>query len=202
MACARAARLLVAALLGVAAGMPVGPPQLVACPEGSGTRSANASSVRDCLCLPGFENKTILGEYGEKCEPCRLGFYKEQLRNASCVMCAANSWTLRESSASARACVCDAGQWRAAEAAGAAACAPCAAGSFKGAAGDWLCAACPLDHFCPEGTAAPKACPAHSSAETGRAAAEECLCMTGFRAWFHVWDSEPACLPCVDGEEC
>ena len=213
MACARAARvagcwLLVAALLGVVAGMPVGPPQLVACPEGSGTSSANASSVRDCLCLPGFENQVILGEYGEKCEPCRLGFYKEQLRNASCVVCPANSWTLREGSASAGACACDAGHWRAAEAAGAAACAPCAAGSFKSAAGDWMCAACPLDHFCPEGTAAPKACPAHSSAETGRAAAEECLCMTGFRAWSKPvedgrgWDSEHACRACVDGEEC
>ena len=95
-----------------------------------------------------------------------------------------------------------------AEAAGAAACAPCAAGSFKGAAGDGLCAACPLDHFCPEGTAAPKACAAHSSAETGRAAAEECLCMTGFRAWSKPvedgrgWDSEHACRACVDGEEC
>ena len=195
----------VAALLSVAAGMPVGPPQLVACPAGSGTRSANASSVRDCLCLPGFENQTILGEDGEKCEPCRLGFYKEQLRNASCVVCAASSWTLREGSASARACVCDAGHWRAA---GAAACAPCAAGSVKGAAGDGECAACPRDHFCAEGAAAPGACPAHSSEEAGRAAAEECLCGTGFRAWRKPVDgglgsdSEHACRACVEGEEC
>jgi len=183
-------------------------PQLVVCPAGSGTpERANASSVLACLCLPGFENETILGEDGEKCEPCRLGFYKEQLRNASCVRCAGNSWTLREGSASARACVCDAGHWRAPDAA---ACAACAAGSFKGAAGDGECAPCPLDHFCPEGAAAPVACPAHSSAEAGRAAAEECLCGTGFRAWRvplevypqRGWNSEHGCRACADGEAC
>ncbi len=49
--------------------MPVGPPADgagVRCPAGSGLRSgANASSVRECLCLPGYENQTILGEDGE-----------------------------------------------------------------------------------------------------------------------------------------
>jgi len=215
------ASLCVAALWS-AAGVPVGPPG-VRCPAGSGLRAgANASSVRECLCLPGYENQTILGEDGERCEPCRAGFFKAELRNASCGRCPPGAWTLAEGSASAGACVCDAGHGGAALGAGAtvveaapggpfgapAACAPCAPGSFKGAAGDGACAACPADHFCPEGATAPTACPEHSSAETGRAAAEECLCGAGFRAWRRPvdggagWDSEHACRACGCGEEC
>jgi hypothetical protein len=51
--------------------MPVGPPADgagVRCPAGSGLRAgAKSSSVRECLCLPGYENQTILGEDGEQC---------------------------------------------------------------------------------------------------------------------------------------
>ncbi|NBX18985.1 MAG: hypothetical protein EBR09_16670 [Proteobacteria bacterium] len=187
------------ALLSVTVAMPVTPPKVFTCPAGSGAPAgSNASGVRDCLCLPGFENQTIIGEDGEKCEPCRLGFFKEQLRNASCVRCAMYSWTLHEGSTSADACVCDHGHWRAP---GAAACAPCPARTWKNASGDGLCMECPRDHFCPEGSPWPQQCPAHSSAEAGRAVQDECLCLPGFRAWRKPvdggigWDTEHACRP-------
>ena len=80
------------------------------CPAGSSTFDyTNASSALHCVCRPGFENQTILRLDGEACEPCRLGFYKEQLRNASCGVCPYNSWTLAEGSANVSACVCDPG---------------------------------------------------------------------------------------------
>lgn len=193
---------LASALASVAFALPIAPRHR--CPAGSDTRQgSNFSSVRECLCLPGFENQTILGEDGEKCEPCRQGFFKEQLRNASCARCPMYSWTLHEGSTSAGACACDHGHWRAP---GAAACAPCPARTFKNTSGDGLCMECPRDHFCPESSPWPQHCPAHSSAEAGRAVEDECLCLPGFRAWRKPVDggigrdTEHACRPDVGGE--
>lgn len=59
-----------------------------ACPAGSSTFDyRNASSALHCVCRPGFENQTEIGQDGEMCEPCRQGFFKENLANASCVRC-------------------------------------------------------------------------------------------------------------------
>jgi hypothetical protein len=177
-----------------------------ACPAGSGTfEYTNASSLLHCVCLPGFENQTILGLDGEKCEACRLGFYKEQLRNASCVVCPYNSWTLAEGSANVSACVCDPGFSKPHLATlppgpedHAQPCEPCAPGSFKRTQADEACAVCLADHFCPEGSVEPTACPANSSAAPGRASVEECLCHAGF----HFARDEAGgfyCEPCAPG---
>lgn len=177
-----------------------------ACPAGSGTFAYfNASSALHCVCLPGFENQTILREDGEKCEPCRMGFYKEQLRNASCVVCPYYSWTLAEGSANVSACVCDPGFSKPHLATlppgpedHAQPCEPCAPGSFKRTQADEACLECPADHFCPEASVEPTACPANSSAAPGRAAVEECLCHAGF----HFAGASPGtyfCQPCAPG---
>ena len=89
-----------------AAGFYLSPASLncTACPEGSSTFAyRNASSALHCVCRPGFENASTA------CEPCEAGFYKEELANASCVRCPANSWTLDDGSANVSACVCDPG---------------------------------------------------------------------------------------------
>lgn len=286
-----------------------------ACPAGSGTFAYfNASSALHCVCLPGFENQTILREDGEMCEPCRMGFYKEQLRNASCVVCPYYSWTLAEGSANVSACVCDPGFSKpsfsspvpSASSAGstcaddptykqiefdpytleevelgchqlfgpggmrvgdcvnsntctrccascqaecdlacsschsacdrschgalgdcpschascssscahgfedaapedhgqpedhAQPCEPCAPGSFKRAQADEACLECPADHFCPEGSVEPTACPANSSAAPGRAAVEECLCHAGFH-FARDGLARYFCQPCAPG---
>jgi len=78
-----------------AAGFYLSPASLncTACPEGSSTFGyRNASSALHCVCRPGFENASTA------CEPCEAGFYKEELANASCVRCPANSWTLDDGS--------------------------------------------------------------------------------------------------------
>lgn len=181
-----------------------------ACPEGSGTfEYTNASSLLHCVCLPGFENQTILGLDGEKCEQCRLGFYKEQLRNASCVRCPYNSWTLAEGSANVSACVCDPGFSKPhlgtlppGEEDHAQPCEECAPGSFKRTQADEACLTCPEDHFCPAGSVEPTACPANSSAAPGRAVVEECLCHAGFHFAGGNDGISPGsyfCQPCAPG---
>jgi len=177
-----------------------------ACPAGAGTFAYfNASSALHCVCLPGFENQTILGEDGEECEMCRMGYYKEELRNASCVVCPYNSWTLAEGSANVSACVCDPGFSKPHLATlppgpedHARPCEPCAPGSHKRTQADEACLTCPADHFCPEGSVEPTACPANSSAAPGRAAVEECLCHAGFH-FARDGLARYFCEPCAPG---
>jgi hypothetical protein len=171
-----------------------------ACPAGSGTfEYTNASSPLHCLCAPGFENASAA------CEMCGLGFYKEVLANTTCTRCVAHSDTLAAGSANVSACVCDPGFSKPHLATlppgpedHARPCEPCAPGSFKRAQADEACGACLADHFCPEGSVEPTACPANSSAAPGRAAVEECLCHAGF----HFARDEAGgfyCEPCAPG---
>jgi len=171
-----------------------------ACPAGSGTfKYMNASSALHCVCLPGFENASA------RCEECGVGFYKDVLANVSCTRCVAHSDTLATGSANVSACVCDPGFSKPHLATlppgpedHALPCEPCAPGSFKRARADEACLECPADHFCPEGSVEPTACPANSSAAPGRAAVEECLCHAGF----HFARSEAGaffCQPCAPG---
>ena len=182
-----------------------------ACPAGSSTFDyRNASSALHCVCRPGFENQTILGQNGEKCEPCRQGFFKEQLANASCGICPRNSWTLDDGSANVSVCVCDAGFSKSHLATippgpedHALPCEPCEPGFFKRTQADEACEPCPEHYYCPsdssQGSIEPRACPTNSSAasplpqvlvyETSassrramrwRAVVEDCLCDAGF----------------------
>ena len=173
-----------------------------ACPAGSSTfHYTNASSALHCLCRPGFENATA------RCEQCRVGFYKEVLANASCTRCVANSDTLAAGSANVSACVCDPGFSKPSFPAPPAPhlpedharpCEPCAPGTFKRTQADEACLGCPADHFCPEGSVEPTACPANSSAAPGRAAVEECLCHAGFHFARGVGGAF-YCQPCAPG---
>jgi hypothetical protein len=173
-----------------------------ACPAGSSTfHYTNASSALHCLCRPGFENASA------RCEQCRVGFYKEELANASCARCVAHSSTAAAGSANVSACVCDPGfskpTFKTPPAQHmpenhARPCEPCAPGSFKRAQADEACLECPADRFCPVGSVEPTACPANSSAAPGRAKVEECLCHAGFH---FARDGAGAffCQPCAPG---
>jgi hypothetical protein len=194
-----------------------------ACPAGSSTFDyRNASSALHCVCRPGFENQTEIGQDGEMCEPCRQGFFKENLANASCVRCPANSWTLDDGSANVSACVCDPGFSKPEPEDHALPCEPCEPGYYKPTQADEACLPCPEHHYCPsdssQGSIEPRACPANSSAasplpqvlvyETSatsrramrwRAIVEDCLCDAGFH--FAVSSDSGAyyCEPCAPG---
>jgi hypothetical protein len=122
-----------------------------ACPAGSSTfHYTNASSALHCLCRPGFENASA------RCEQCRVGFYKEELANASCARCVAHSSTAAAGSANVSACVCDPGFSKPSFAAltpgpedHARPCEPCAPGSFKRTQADEACLECPADQLLP-----------------------------------------------------
>ena len=201
-----------------------------ACPAGSSTFDyRNASSAMHCVCRPGFENQTILGQNGEKCEPCRQGFFKEQLANASCGICPRNSWTLDDGSANVSVCVCDAGFSKSHLATippgpedHALPCEPCEPGFFKRTQADEACEPCPEHYYCPsdssQGSIEPRACPANSSAASPlpkvlvyqsssssrrawrwRAVVEDCLCDAGFHFAAASDSGAYYCEPCDPG---
>jgi hypothetical protein len=167
-----------------------------ACPPGSSTHDfSNASSALDCLCRPGWENRTAEGLPAEACEPCRLGFHKEELANSTCAACPANSDTAAPAASDVAECVCRPGftprsllsnsSVHNASLPGVGdaslpdlsdACVACPAGSFKPGLGNGACAPCPADHYCPPASAEPRACPANSSSLPGRGSPEACLC--------------------------
>ena len=74
------------------------------CPNNTLTIEINASSVDECVCTKGFENKTL-----EKCSECEVGFYQDKRGNFSCIQCSSNSLTLDVASASESECRCEPG---------------------------------------------------------------------------------------------
>ena len=52
------------------------------CPDNSTTTVENATSIEECLCLPGFTGDYLFG-----CEPCFNNSYKTEPGNGSCLLC-------------------------------------------------------------------------------------------------------------------
>ncbi|PVD38421.1 hypothetical protein C0Q70_01036 [Pomacea canaliculata] len=83
-----------------------------ACPAGTNTSRESTTDVRDCTayCQKGFR----LNSAGKSCDPCEVGFYKDQRGNSFCIRCPANSTTTDVASTSINQCIanCTEGQHR------------------------------------------------------------------------------------------
>lgn len=71
----------------------------MACPPNS-LAQAGASSIKDCLCVPGYE----LVFTGLTCEQCQTGFYSTHASNAPCARCPKGSTTAGPGSTRLSAC--------------------------------------------------------------------------------------------------
>lgn len=153
-----------------------------ACPDGSSTHEyTNGSSVVDCMCRPGFEphvNKS-------SCILCSVFTHKGTLSNASCSACPANSQTNRTGAVAIDECVCMRGFTQRtvpnasaanASAANASECVACEAGTYKTGLGLGACVPCPINHFCPPASPAPRPCPPNSTSPAGSVSGKACVC--------------------------
>ena len=162
-----------------------------ACPEGSGTfHYTNATSALDCLCNPGFENKT------HACEMCSREHFKDVLENRSCTECHANSQSLTPGASAQELCKCNPGFF-AVPRDGSTVCTACESGTYKENISDALCVACPQDHYCPEQANETQPCPLHSLSAPASSRVEDCLCTAGFYSAYTT--GEYACHACTPG---
>lgn len=165
------------------------------CPVGSTTFNfSNASDISDCICTYGYEN---LSTATYACSACNLNFYKNQIRNNSCVRCPANSLTTETAAESIAACVCDVGF---SDILDSNECSSCAAGSYKDFVGDIACLSCPEDHYCPQQSVTPIACPANSSSSAQSTVIEDCFCHAGFHYSYTGVNSSYHCVGCAAGK--
>ena len=172
------------------------------CPANMSTfEYSNASLITDCECDPGHFNVS------SACRQCGFGTYKPVIKNESCSVCMSKTNTTDTGSLSAKDCLCYPGFTPDATvmqmpnySPELKQCVPCDAGFFKSQMGDNLCLTCPVDHYCPEQSVNPIACPKDSVSLAQSSSIYDCTCTVGnFHQYSHGLSPSLVCVSCQAG---
>ena len=172
------------------------------CPNNTLTIEPNASSVTECVCTTGYENKTM-----ERCSECEIGSYQDKSGNFSCIQCSLNSLTVAPASVSEFECRCEPGFTPQLETTSTdnennvdyAICVPCDAGKFKPTLSDVACSDCPENFYCPQQSVNPLRCVPNSTSTLNSQNVEDCHCNAGFHYVSTSDDEDYQCDLCAPG---
>jgi hypothetical protein len=146
------------------------------CPVNSISNELSVA-VDACVCRPGY---TWTGS----CTGCLAGSYKPENGSSACLTCPSGMYCIgakpepdpcpehsisEPGSNDALDCRCHPGYYQSGIL-----CLPCDAGSYKNSLGPDPCVPCPDNAFCPEASARPSECPAHSVSPGGSTVADDC----------------------------
>ncbi|AFZ80134.1 hypothetical protein BEWA_029850 [Theileria equi strain WA] len=183
------------------------------CPEHSTTLSTGASSLDDCLCMPGYEPS--LFSPTRRCVPCEKGFYKFERSNEQCKSCPNGMTTMEIGSNHINKCGCPPSFFAFLTAH------PKGSGEDRHIytdtiiTGEYLlnleCKECPQNHYCPGFWSssvnvithtAPIPCPPGSSIMSlsrNVSSVSSCLCGPGYGIVQHIDRRSQSCERCPPG---